>query len=245
MAELFGVVSAAAGLLGFTIQVVQIVDQFGSDLKHAPEDVKGFTEEVRTLHLNLEAISKLAIDDDFVQAFGSRGSLLRSATDTSLLIENCSSQLEKFLKKFDNAGQQKNVLGRGFERFRNALRASDIENTVVTLDRCCKRLIDMLDIDQASLVVKTAVDVQNASAKSEKWHEEEENQRILESISILDYQSKHDDVLTKCCAGTSETILNIEDFVKWRDGGNGMLSCKNVSVFFTGFMLCAYSALIL
>jgi len=75
MAELLGIVSAAVGVMGFTIQVLGIVAQFESHLKHAPEDGKGFVEEVKILHKTFSAISNLAIDHDFCRSFGDLGFL--------------------------------------------------------------------------------------------------------------------------------------------------------------------------
>jgi len=221
MAELLGIVSAAVGVMGFTIQVLGIVVQFGSHLKQAPEDVKGFVEEVKVLHKTLSAISSLAIDHDFVEAFGAQDSFLRTTSETSLLLGNCCEQLDKFLKKFNAAGRQKNALERGFDIFKNALRATDLKDTVVKLDRCCRQLNEMIILDTGRLVSKLVVETRKTDAKQERWHEEGETRETLQWLSSLDFRSKQEDVLAKCCSGTGQWILNHEDFIKWRDGGKG------------------------
>ena len=218
MGEVLGVVGGIVGILGLTIQVSQVASKFGSDWKHAPGDLKGFVEEVKVLHKTLAATCNLAVDPEFLEAFKGQESL-ESTTDTSLLIKECTQKLQEILNKFNTS--DKNALKRSLDRFKNAFRASDIRDTVTSLDRACRKLNDTVNIDTARLVSKLVVQSRKADAAQQQWRENQETQKILTWLSNLDFSNKHDDILAKCCSGTGHWILGHEDFIRWMDSAEG------------------------
>jgi hypothetical protein len=77
MADPFSTGAGIVGVIGLTIQITQVVVQFGMDWKDAPDAVKAFMAELGTLKTVLsETNTNILLNPDFAEAFQSRPSLL-------------------------------------------------------------------------------------------------------------------------------------------------------------------------
>src|ERR1700722_11420282 len=75
MAEAFGIGAGIVGVIGLTIQITQVVVQFGLDWKDAPHDIKTFLAELQTLKTVLsETNTNILLNPDFADAFQNRPS---------------------------------------------------------------------------------------------------------------------------------------------------------------------------
>jgi hypothetical protein len=104
MANLLSMGGGIVGIVGLTIQVIQIVQQFGSDWKSAPQDVKHFVVEIEALRMTLSIThSNILVNSGFRKAF--EGELSSKAMEpagdatlnTGFTLEFCKSGLEKLL----------------------------------------------------------------------------------------------------------------------------------------------------
>src|SRR5947207_162476 len=165
MADPFGTASAIVGIIGVTIQITQVVVQFGMDWKDAPDAVKAFMAELRTLKTVLsETNTNILLNLDFAEAFQNRPSLLLSqlgpnapsTSDTKLILETCQRELEHLLKELKKRSQGHRL---GWERFKGAFLAKDTRESVENLSRQCQMLNNMLSIDTTVLGVSTYKEV--------------------------------------------------------------------------------------
>src|ERR1700742_1108793 len=110
MADPFGIV----GIISLTVQITQVVIQFGLDWKDAPHEAKTFLAELQTLKTVLsETNTNLLINSDFAEAFQNRPSLLLSQlgpnapsnTDTKVILSACHGELELLLKELKKRGK--------------------------------------------------------------------------------------------------------------------------------------------
>lgn len=110
MGEAFGVGAGIVGVLGLTIQISQVVVQFGLDWKDAPAAVKEFMSELQTLKTVLsETNTNLTLSPDFQAAFQGTSSVLLShsnseaetTSDTTVTIQSCRKALENLLAELE------------------------------------------------------------------------------------------------------------------------------------------------
>jgi hypothetical protein len=123
MADPFGIV----GVIGLTIQIAQLVVQFGPDWKDAPHDAQPFLAKLHTLKTVLsETNTNLLLNLDFAEAFQKRPYLLSSqlrpnassTTDTILMLAACHKELESLLNESEKRAKGR---GLGWERSKGGL----------------------------------------------------------------------------------------------------------------------------
>ena len=224
MAAGLDVAAGVVGVLGLTIQITQIVTQFGLDWKDAPTDVKNFMNELRSLKTVLSETRTNFLDDpNFKEAFEDRPSILLSelgpnaptTAETKLSIESCKAELEMVLnglKKRDEGSRM------GWERLKGPFLAKSTRNSIDNLRRCCQLFNNMVSMDAMSLGLMIRTEVIAARREQQEWHNARENQAILTWISNLSFKEKQTDILSKRHPGTGQWLLERESFQDWRNG---------------------------
>ncbi|KAH6989799.1 hypothetical protein BKA56DRAFT_259996 [Ilyonectria sp. MPI-CAGE-AT-0026] len=177
MAEAFGIGAGVVGIIGLTIQIAQVVVQFGLDCNDAPDNVKKFMAELRGLNAVLSQInSSIVVNPEYAAAFEGRSSLLLSQLHASpsqvpkSLLQTCQEELEKLLaelKKRDKGGKW------GLTRLKVAFFAKNTRDAVEDLHRKCQVLHEMIMVDAAVLAVDTNKEIKEAIKKQYEWHLEE------------------------------------------------------------------------
>jgi len=224
MADPFGIGAGIVGVIGLTIQIAQVVVQFGLDWKDAPDDVKNFMAELQTLNAVLsETNTNILCNPEFAEAFQDRPSLLLSqlrtgapsATGNKLTLTTCQTKLENLLSELNKRAKGHRV---GWERFKGAFLAKDTRESVENLHRQCQTLNSMVSIDAIVLGATTYKEAKEARKEQQGWHRAETNQKILTWLSQLSFEDKQEDILSKHHPGTGKWLLDMDEFQKWRDG---------------------------
>jgi hypothetical protein len=178
MAEAFGIGSGVVGVIGLTIQISQVVVQFGLDWKDAPANVRSFMAELYSLNTVLSQInSSILLNPEYAEAFEGRSSLLLSqlrtppsATDPKLSLATCQEVLQILLAKLTKRDKEG---GRSWERLKGAFLARNTREAVEDLHRQCRTLHDMIIVDAAVLGANTNKEVKDAIKKQNEWRQEE------------------------------------------------------------------------
>ena len=224
MADAFGIGAGIVGVIGLTIQITQVVVQFGLDWKDAPADVKSFMTELRSLKIVLsETNTNFNQNPEFKEAFQGRSSILLSAlgpnspavADTKLSIESCKAELEGLLD-----GLKKRVTGHriGWKRFKGAFLTKNTLKSIDKLRHHCQLLNDMVSIDALALGVTTHREIREARMEQRGWHNAKESQEILTWLSKMSFEEKQRDILSKHHPGTGQWLLDHDGFKAWRNG---------------------------
>ena len=245
MAEAFGVGAGIVGVLGLTIQITQIVVQFGLDWKHAPNDVADFMRELRSLKTVLSETRTNLEDPNFQEAFRDRPSVLQlelgsntpSEAETKLTIESCKVELERVLRELKKKNSKHPL---GWERLRAAFLAKSTRDSIDKLSRYGQLFNDMASIDTLTLAVSTFKGVKEMRREQQKWHSDAENQAILNWTSTLSFEERQRDILSKRHPETGKWFLDQEVFKNWRNGVRdepSVLWCTGIGNMFVSLAL--------
>ena len=226
MAEAFGVGAGIVGVLGLTIQITQVVVQFGLDWKHAPKDVTGFMRELQSLKTVLSETRTNLEDPNFKEAFQYRSSILQSELgpkslpmdETKLSIDFCRVELERVLgelRKRDRGHQL------GWERLKGPFLAKSTRDSIDKLRYYGQLFNNMASIDTMTLAVTTLTEMKEARKEQQEWHNDEKTQATLTWLSSLSFEERQRDILSKRHPETGQWLLNHEVFQDWRNGGQG------------------------
>ncbi len=227
MAEAFGIGAGIGGILGLTIQITQVVVQFGLDWRDAPADVKGFMRELRSLNIVLSATkTNLLLNPDLKEAFENRRSALLSelgsnalpTTEARLSIESCRGELEELLNELKKRGHGHKM---GWERLKSAFLNKRAQTSVDKLRHQCEIFNNMVSIDTMTLGVMNHKEMRQARQEQKEWHNAGENQKILTWLSNLNFEEKQRDILSKRHPDTGRWLLNSDAFKAWRNGHDG------------------------
>ena len=224
MAEAFGIAAGIGGILGLTIQIAQVVVQFGLDWRDAPADVERFMRELRNLKIVLsETNTNLLLNPDFKEAFKNQRSTLLSELGSNALpttearssIESCRGELEKLLDELKERGHGHKM---GWERLKSAFLNKRAQSSVDKLRHQCEILNNMVSIDTMTLGVMNHKEIRQARQEQKEWHNAEKNQAILRWLSNLNFEEKQRDILSKRHPGTGRWLLDSDAFKAWRNG---------------------------
>jgi hypothetical protein len=226
MAEAFGL---ASGIVGFAIQMTQVVIQFGLQWKDAPEDAKSFILELQSLKTNLsELYTNILYNSEFSKAFQGHPSSLLSqlgpdAPDAKRTLEAYGESMEALAKKLETRSQGHRL---GWERIKGVFLAADTQKTIDKLQRQCQRFNRLVSLDTAVLTAITSNEVKEARMEQRQWHNASEGRDTLDWLSKLSFNDRQNDLFSRRHPGTAEWILKTEAFMAWRDGGHDQ--CQNL-----------------
>jgi hypothetical protein len=224
MPDPFSLAAGIVGILGLTIQISQIVVQFGLDWKDAPKDVKASMQEVLNLEILLQELNiRLISNPSFQEAFNGESSALLSHLQISKVSKDniretfatCQAELAEVVSKLKvkYAGHRF-----GWERFKGPFLSKSTAKAIYSLHKQCQILKDLVLLDVASLSASTNQELREIRNEHQAWHDEEETCRILRWLSHIDFQEKHRDVLARRHPGTGEWLLEMDTFKQWRNG---------------------------
>ncbi|OBT47113.1 hypothetical protein VE00_03058 [Pseudogymnoascus sp. WSF 3629] len=255
MAELFGTGAGIVGVISLAIQITQVVVQFGTDWKYAPDNIKTFMAELGTLKTVLsETNINIILNPDFEAAFQNRPSLLLSqlgpnapsTTDTKQMLEICQRGLGSLLTDLKNRGQGHRL---GWERFKGAFLAKDTRDSVENLCRQCQTLNSMLSIDAAVLgatmykevregrkeqqewrqaEAKTSFAIKSGTEQSSRWQENQDFQAVLNWLTPINYADQQSDYINRQQPGTGQWILDSASFQTWLNTDKQTLFCPGI-----------------
>ena len=180
MAEAFGTGASIVGVIGLAIQITQVVGQFWTDWKDAPENVKTFIVELGTLRTVLsETNANILLNPDFEAAFRNRPSLILSqlgsnapsTTDANRMLEICRKELSSMLTKLGKRAQGSRL---GWERFKEAFLTKDTRESVENLYRQCQALNNMLSVDAIVLGASMYKEVKEGRKEQQEWRQADE-----------------------------------------------------------------------
>ena len=224
MADPFSIGAGIVGILGLTIQVPQLILNFGLSWKDAPKDVKNFMLEVQGLQMTLSNMQTMLITNaSFAEAFDCNDSALLShmkAKDTTKdtikeAFEECHIQLTELLRSL-RAKEAGHKLG--WERFKTTFLSKRIEAAIAQLGRQNTTLLNLIAIDMAVLTASTLNEVKQIRKEQQEWHTKTENEKILKWLSQLSFEKKHQDILSRLHPGTDQWLLELDQFKAWRNG---------------------------
>ncbi|KAF4998533.1 hypothetical protein FDECE_11751 [Fusarium decemcellulare] len=178
MAEAFGIGAGAVGVVGLTIQISQVVVQFGLDWKDAPKNIKTFIDEIQNLNAVLSQIdSSIRLNPDYAAAFRGSSSILfsplgnpPSGSGLKSPLEICQDELTTMLTELKRKRKDQH---RSWERLKNTFLAKNTRDAVEGLHRQYRTLHDTLMVDAALLGSDTSKEIKEAIKKQYDWHQEE------------------------------------------------------------------------
>ena len=153
MAEALEVTSGIVGILSLTIQLSQIIVQFGLSWKNAPNEARSLMSELQSLKTILsETQTNLLLNTDFRNVFQNRSSILLSelgpnaspTTETKLSIKSCDYELSHLLDELKKRGNGRRM---GWERLKTPFCAKSLQKSIDRVHRQCRSLNDMVAID--------------------------------------------------------------------------------------------------
>ena len=223
MAEAFGVGSGIVGVLGLTIQITQVVVQFGLDWKNAPKDVTNFMRELQSLKTVLSETRTNLEDPNFVRAFQDRPSILQSELspdtptmdETKVSIDLCSKELEKVLSELKTRAKGHRL---GWDRLKSPFLAKSTRDSIDKLRHYGQLFNHMASIDVMTLAVQTWTGVKEMRQEQQEWNSVENYQAILRWISPLSFEERQRDILSKRHPETGKWLLDHEVFKYWQNG---------------------------
>ena len=223
MAEALGVASAIVGILSLTIQISQIIVQFGLDWKDAPKEAKALMSELQSLKTILsETQTSLLLNPDFKDAFQNRSSILLSelgpnappTTETKLSIANCEHELNHLLDELKKRGNGHRL---GWERLKTPFCAKTLQQSIDKVHRQCRSLNDMVSIDSLSVGISVLGEVKHARQEQQAWYDSHDSREVLNWLSELSFAEKQNDTYSKRYPGTGEWFLELDKFKAWRN----------------------------
>ena len=226
MAEAFGVGAGIVGVLGLTIQITQVVVQFGLDWKHAPSNVTDFMRELQSLKTVLSEMRTNLEDPLFKKAFQDRSSILQSELgpksppmdETKLSIDFCRIELERLLDELRKKDKGHRL---GWERLKGPFLAKSTRDSIDKLRHYGQLFNNMVSIDAMTLTVTTLREMKEARREQQEWHSDKKTQAILTWLSSLSFEERQRDILSKSHPETGQWLLNHEVFQDWRNGVQG------------------------
>ncbi|KAL5585678.1 hypothetical protein FOVSG1_013370 [Fusarium oxysporum f. sp. vasinfectum] len=221
------------GVIGVAGQIIQMTIQFGLDWKDAPADVKSFMTELQVLKTTLsETNTNVVLNQDFADAFHGRHSALLSqltglarATDTSLMIATCQTELEHLLAELKKQAKGHRV---GWERIKGGFLSKKTRETVENLHRQCQILNRLVSIDGAALgatILKEA-----REERKERLDREAATQQgaVLNWLTSVDFASQQSDFIRRRQSGTGQWFLDSPEFQAWLQTDQQTLFCPGI-----------------
>jgi hypothetical protein len=233
MADPFGIGTGVVGVISLTIQIAQLIVQFGLDWKDAPDEVKNFMAELQSLNSVLSGTTNMLLNPDFVNAFQTQPSLLQcqlgagatTATGTKQMLATCKTELENLLAELEKRAKGHRV---GWERFKGAFLAKQTREAVGNLHRQCQTLNSMVSIDATVLGATTYKEIKEVRKKLEEWYDCETDEQILRWLTSIDFATQQNDFISRRQEGTGRWLLDSDEFQKWVNQSGRTMFCPGI-----------------
>ena len=251
MADPFSIIS----LLGTAASLTNVVLQYASAVKNAPDELDKLKRSFTSVHDVFEQLIELMGDDDFRQEFADVSALYIAIGDFVVTMEI----LEKTLKRLGAASEGSRTLVRikwPFERtktqelmetlqkyiqvFQFALtikgskilaqtsqKASEILNTSKTLSQTQSEISEALSaLPNHDEIIAELHKLRIDLGSVQRQSQKSSEQDFLHKISTLDFHSKQKHAYSKRHASTGQWLLETEQFNTWFEGkGSPVLWC--------------------
>lgn len=233
MADPFGIGTGIVGVISLTIQIAQVIVQFGLDWKDAPDDVKKFMSELQSLNSVLSGTTNMLLNPDFVNAFQTQPSLLQSqlgagattATGTKQMLATCKTELENLLAELEKRAKGHRV---GWERLKGAFLAKQTREAVGNLHRQCQTLNSMVSIDATVLGATAYKEIKEGRKEQQEWHQSERDQQILRWLTPIDFATQQNDFISRRQEGTGRWLLDSDEFQEWVNQSGRTMFCPGI-----------------
>ena len=244
MAEAIGVASGVFGILSFTIQITQVIVNFGLDWKDAPKEAKDLMSELQSLKTVLsETQANLLLNPDLKDAFQGRHSILLSelgpnappTTETNRSIKSCEDELNHLLDELKKRGKGHRM---GWERLKAPFCNKGLQKSIAKLHRQCGNLNNMVSFDGLRVGANVLREVKEARKEQQAWHDSQDNKSVLNWLSDLSFAEKHKDILSKRHRCTGEWFLELDNFKAWQNGvsdKSSIMWCTGIRKYFSVF----------
>ncbi len=251
MADPFSIIS----LLGTAASLTNVVLQYASAVKNAPDELEKLKRGFTSVHDVFEQLIELMGDDDFRQEFADVSALYIATGDFVVTMEI----LEKTLKRLGPANGASRTIIRirwPFERtktqelvetlqkymqvFQFALtiegskilaqtsqKASEIMNTYKTLSQTQSEILEALSaLPQHNEIIAELHKLRIDLGSIQSLSQKSCEQDFLHRVSTLDFHSKQKHAYSKRHASTGQWLLETEQFETWFKGkGSPVLWC--------------------
>ncbi|RYP14662.1 hypothetical protein DL765_006228 [Monosporascus sp. GIB2] len=196
MVDPFGII----GVIGVACQIVQMGIRFELDWKDAPADVKSFMAELQLTDVT-------------------------PATDTSVMVSACRTELEHLLTELKKRAHGHRV---GWERMKGAFLAKKTREAVKNLQRQCQFLNSLVVIDSAALQATILKEVREGTMKQQAREAADEQNAILNWLTPADYALQQSDFINRRQAGTGQWLLGSPEFQVWLQSNEQTLFCHSM-----------------
>jgi hypothetical protein len=228
MTDPFTIGASVVGVAGVAIQIVQLVTQFCRDWKDAPADVRTFIDDLQVLAQTLLAINaNILKDTTFIEAFDGQPSLLLAElgpsapniTVTRAFLDRCEAHLTDVLLHMKEKAEGHRF---GWKRLKEAFDKKHTRESVVSLQRQCQLLNNMIGVDTLTLSAAThnALKVlhrehRGAVTESSKVQLRNHRDDVLEWLKATEYGSQQSDLYNRMQEGTGQWLFHSSEYREW------------------------------
>ena len=210
----------ALGIVSLTIQVAKSIFGFIHDWNEMPQDVKEFVKELQLLDGILKQTRVLLENPEYQKALEAQQNPLKSQHTSKFnapggILEDYLQQLRALLDELRT--ERSTHLGRGWIRFRGAIRSKHLGESMAKANRHCTQIINMIAVDRTLIIAKLHNTLIDNKAISGTWVVTQESLNILNWISDLNFGELHADILSKRQPGTGNWLLESDEFLDWRN----------------------------
>jgi hypothetical protein len=115
-----------------------------------------------------------------------------SKTQIQEAFDTCKTELRDAIERLMRAKEDRK---QGWKHFKRALGLDKLKNIILKLHRKCQIIQNLIGIHTAALTAKTYVETKETKKEHQGWHSMEQNRRVSEWLSRLDFKEKQRDFL--------------------------------------------------
>lgn len=249
MIDPFTLATGIAGLLSLTIEITKLSQAYVSGVHSASKSKSELIQEVIGLKNVLSDLQdKIVTNPDIVEAFESRCSSVlkrlgtphaqpQGAAANLGVLETCNSELTNIMNRLIKKTKCKPlniVLSHLIWPFTEAEtqnkvnmlhRYGDIFSMSVNIDTLALAAMSLKEVrtvreEQQHLAAESLQEVKDGRQEHQEWRQSDEQDKILEWLSPLEFTEKQRDISSKRHPGTGRWLLQSSEFETWsRRGG--------------------------
>jgi hypothetical protein len=216
----------ALAITGLVIDMGCTVVKFISDWKDVPELVREFSSELTLLNGNLARTQAILQSLEYKAAFNTQpnGAGISHGSDGHELFESIANYQERLQGLQDELrGEQSSSFRKHSHRIVTAVKSDKLKNSMERVNRCCSQIQQRISIDTSLLTAQMTNTVNTllmSHREQKSWHSDERNLAILAWTSSISFQQMHEDILRKRHGATGTWLLDLDEFLNWRNDNN-------------------------
>ncbi|KAI5816207.1 hypothetical protein BZA77DRAFT_344472 [Pyronema omphalodes] len=227
--DAFTISTGVAGFLSLALEITKILTAYIDGVKSAPEEARNLLAQVTALCHTLEQLTQF-LRKDYNGNFAETSALISA-------VEACRDQITKLYKNIVKLEVrcEKGKISQAMERLKWPFRKQDYDSTMATVQRFTQTFQFSLTISNCELLAKSSREVMTELRAREHQMEQnlesrftltesldQEMESLLQWISPLEPQTRHQDVRSKRLANIGNWFLESEIFRNWRDDSDGV-----------------------